>query len=323
MEPSQVDIAVVGSVNVDLVASVARLPRPGETIHAVSYEQFVGGKGGNQAVAAARLGRSVAFVGLAGDDPEGRMARSALATESVDVTYLGLTAEAHTGRAIVLVDDNAENSIVVVGGANAGLSPQHLAKASHVLKGAGVVVAQLEIPTETVLEAARCATGTFILNPAPARPLPAELLDLVDVLVVNETEYEIVLGLPLPADPGAIPSRLSQRGVRCAVVITLGAKGALLCADGVVRSMAAPDVAVVDTTGAGDAFIGALADALSRAETLACATRWAVHAASLSVSARGATTGMPRDVDVAALLQAHSPPQEDLGLANASFPSEQ
>lgn len=292
MTPS-VDVAVVGSVNMDLVASVTRLPRPGETVHALGFQQFVGGKGGNQAVAAARLGRRVAFVGLTGDDAEGQAVRAALSAEGVDLSHLGSTSEAGTGRAIVLVDEDAENSIVVVGGANAVLEEGHLTAASEALAGATVVVSQLEIPVATVQAAARMTAGIFMLNPAPAQKLPRELLELVDVLVVNETEYGVVLGRPLPEDLADVEADVTACGLRCTVVVTLGGRGAALCHQGEVVHASVPPVSVVDTTGAGDTFIGALADALSRHEPAPQALRWAVHAASLSVGALGATTGMP------------------------------
>ena len=306
MTPVQVEIAVVGSVNIDLVASVARLPLPGETVHALGFEQFVGGKGGNQAVAAARLGRHVTFVGLTGDDIEGQTVRAALAAEGVDLTHLGTTSTVGTGRAIVLVGQDAENSIVVVGGANAALDPAYLTQAAEVLTSAAVVVAQLEVPVETVLAAAHHAAGTFVLNPAPAQELPTELLSLVDVLVVNETEYAVVLGRPLPEDLTEVEDHVAALGLRCAVVVTLGGRGAALCHRGEVVRVPTPSVPVVDTTGAGDTFIGALADALSRHEPAPEALRWAVHAASLSVGALGATTGMPTREQVAASIAATS-----------------
>jgi ribokinase len=300
MGRARVDIAVVGSVNVDLVASVARLPLPGETVAARGFAQFVGGKGGNQAVAAARLGRHVALVGLTGDDAEGGVVRAALAAEGVDVAHLGVAPTTATGRAIVVVAEDAANHIVVVGGANAALAEEHLADAADVLGTARVVVVQLEVPLGTVLAAARRATGTLVLNPAPARALPRELLGRVDVLVVNEVEHEAVLGRPVPADLRDVAAHVAAAGLTCTVVVTLGARGAVLCGrDGVVVE-APPDVAVLDTTGAGDTFIGALADALSRGEDPRDALRWAVHAASLSVGALGATTAMPTAAQVAA-----------------------
>jgi ribokinase len=303
MTPTQVDVAVVGSVNIDLVASVARLPQPGETVHADDFAQFPGGKGSNQAVAAARLGRRVAFVGLIGDDAEAGEVRAALERGSVDVTHLRTEPGTPTGRALVVVDEAAENTIIVVGGANMRLTPAHVEAAGDVVRGARVVVAQLEIPVETVTAAARLAAGRFVLNPAPAQQLPAELMERVDVLVLNETEYEVVAGHPLPDDPAELGSRLASSGWQCTVVVTLGARGCLVWDGGEVASVPAPVVPVVDTTGAGDTFIGALADALSRDEPPLTAARWAVHAASKSVGALGATTAMPDRAAVLAAMQ--------------------
>lgn len=309
MTPTQVDVAVVGSVNIDLVASVPRLPLPGETVPAHSYAQFPGGKGSNQAVAAARLGRRVALVGLTGDDAESGEVRSALRNASVDLTHLATEAGVPTGRALVVVDEDAENTIVVVGGANMRLTPAHLEAAADLLRTARVVLAQLEVPLETVTAAARASEGTFVLNPAPAAPLPAELMQDVDVLVLNETEYEVVAGHPLPDQDGELATRLAASGWRCTVVVTLGARGCLVWEGDDVVHVPAPVVPVVDTTGAGDTFTGALADALSREEPVLAAARWAVHAASRSVGALGATTAMPDRADVlAAMHGAGEPP---------------
>lgn len=302
--PQRTDVAVVGSVNIDLVATVDALPRPGETVLAVDYAQFLGGKGSNQAVAAARLGRAVAFVGLVGDDAEAGTVRERLAAEGVATAHLRTAEGVPTGRAVVLVDAAAENSIVVVPGANGRLSPEHVRAAEETLAGAAVVVTQLEVPVETVLEAARVCRGTFLLNPAPAPrgALPPELLEHVDVLVVNEIEYEAVTGRPLPDDSAELAAELaSDPGLPPAVVVTAGERGALVW-DGELTHVPAPVVDVVDTTGAGDTFIGALADALSREVPLVEAARWAVHAAAISVGSLGATTGMPGAEAVAASL---------------------
>lgn len=295
-------IVVVGSANVDMVVQVRSLPKPGETVLARSSHDFPGGKGSNQAVAAARLGRQVAFVGRTGDDPEGQLVRSALAAEGVDVTALQPDAEQSTGRAIVLVDAAAENSIVVVGGANAALQPDHIRAAAAAIAGARVVVAQLEVPVDAVAAAAALVRGRFVLNPAPAQRLDAALLALVDVLVVNEGEFEVLAGQPVPTEGDRLGEVVRAAGLPDAVVVTLGGEGALVWADGDVTAVPAPPVEVVDTTGAGDTFVGALADALAREEPVVDAVRWAVCAASLSTSALGATSGMPRRPQVEALV---------------------
>ncbi|GAA1935477.1 ribokinase [Nocardioides marmoribigeumensis] len=296
-EPSSAgaEIVVVGSVNLDLVVRVETLPHAGETVLATGYHEFVGGKGGNQAVAAARLGRRVAFVGHVGTDQAASTVRSALADEGVDVTLL-TPVDGPTGRAFVQVDDEAENQIIVVGGANGALSEADVAAAAPLLTGSPVVVAQLEVPLEAVVAAGRRTSGVFVLNPAPAQELPRELLALVDVLVVNEGEFEVVTGAPV-SEEALTSSSLPER-----VVVTLGGRGALVRDGASVLSVGAPRVEVVDTTGAGDTFVGALAAALARDVPYADAVRWAVGAASLSTQALGATSGMPSAAEVDRLM---------------------
>ncbi|WP_225755236.1 ribokinase [Actinotalea sp. Marseille-Q4924] len=293
MSPAALDVVVVGSVNVDLVASVERMPAPGETVSALRAQRLVGGKGSNQAVAAARLGCSVAMVGIVGDDPDGELARRALADEGVDVDRLGVAVGELTGRAMVWVDADAQNSIVVIPGANALLTSDLVGEAGECIRRARVVLAQLETPLESVRAAARLARGIVVLNPAPAQVLPTDLLERVDVLVVNETEYEIVTARQLPASPRAVVEALRDLPLPCDVVVTLGSQGAVVRDGDEVEHIAAPDVAVVDTTGAGDCFVGAFASFLSDGGTPTAAARWAVHAASISVGAVGATTAMP------------------------------
>ena len=291
------DVVVVGSVNLDLVVTVPSLPHAGETVLASGYHEFVGGKGGNQAVAAARLGRRVAFVGHVGTDPAGDSVRSALGEEGVDVSLL-TPVDGPTGRAFVQVDESAENQIIVVGGANSMVAPDDVP--APLLADAAVVVAQLEVPLAAVRAAAERASGLFVLNPAPARALGDDLLALVDVLVVNEGEFEVVTGTPVSDDALASAS-LPDR-----VVVTLGGRGALVRNGSSVTAVPAPHVEVVDTTGAGDTFVGALADALARSVEFADAVRWAVCAASLSTQALGATSGMPRADEVERLMRSSS-----------------
>ena len=296
------EIVVIGSANADLVTRVERLPAPGETVLATGYAEHPGGKGANQAIAAARLGRAVSFVGVVGDDEHGALLTEALVAEDVDVANVRRLSGVPTGRALVLVDDAAENSIVVVSGANAEVRPDDVAAAAVALRGAAVAVAQLEIPLEAVRAAAGHAAGRFLLNPAPARPLDAELLDRVDVLVVNEGEFARVTGVEVGDDAEEFADRVGQAGLRCAVVVTLGGRGAMVCEKGQVTVCPAPPVTVVDTTGAGDCFVGALADALARGRSLPDALHWAVAAASLSTQSLGATTAMPTSAEVEALL---------------------
>ena len=296
------EIVVIGSANVDLVTRVERLPAPGETVLATGYAEHPGGKGANQAIAAARLGRAVSFVGVVGDDGHGALLTQALVAEGVDVAYLRRLPGVPTGRALVLVDDHAENSIVVVSGANAELRAEDVSTVDGPLRSAAVAVAQLEIPVDAVRAAAGQAAGRFLLNPAPARPLDADLLGRVDVLVVNEGEFARVTGVEVGDDAETFADRVAQAGLRCAVVVTLGGRGAMVCEDGRVTVCPAPPVTVVDTTGAGDCFVGGLADALARGQGLPEALHWAVAAASLSTQSLGATTAMPTSAEVEELL---------------------
>ena len=290
-------VAVVGSANLDLVTVTPTLPRPGETLLATAYSEGPGGKGSNQAHAAARMGAAVSFVGLRGDDPAGAFLAAALSGEGVDVTPFAVTS-GPSGRALVMVDDAAENSIIVVAGSNAKLSAADIEREAAVVGGADVVVCQLEIPLPAVQAARKACTGTFVLNPAPAQVLPVELLAGTDVLVVNETEFETVLGVPLPADVNDIAGIAARAGAPKVIVATLGPRGAAVCTGGTVTLITPPPVTVVDSTGAGDTFVGALAAELARGADVLAAARVAVVAASLSTQSLGAVTGMPHRDEV-------------------------
>jgi ribokinase len=281
-------IAVVGSVNLDVVVAVPRLPGPGETVVGGDRRELPGGKGANQAVAAARLGSAVAFVGRVGADVAGRRLRADLLAEGVDVTHLREDADAPSGMALIGVEEGGENAIVVSPGANGRVGPADVEAARGLLAGAGVVLLQHEIPPAAVAAATAAAGGRVVLNPAPAR----ELAGPADVLVPNRGELARLAG------PGA-PAEAAARLGLPAVVVTLGADGALVVADGArAEPVAAPEVRVVDTTGAGDAFCGALADALDRGAELVEAARRAVVAAALSVTGEGARGGLPSRAEV-------------------------
>jgi ribokinase len=300
-------IAVVGSVNLDIVVAVERHPVPGETVLGGDRVDLPGGKGANQAVAAARLGREVAFVGRVGDDAAGRRLRAGLEREGVDVTHLATDPAAPSGVALIAVAPGGENTIIVSPGANARVDPGDVDAAGALLAEAAVTLLQLEIPQEAVAAAVDAAGGTVVLNPAPApaRALDAELLARVDVLVPNRGELELLGGR---GEPSAVARSLG--GPR-AVVVTLGAEGALVVEGERVERVPAPAVRAVDTTGAGDAFCGALADALARGAELVEAARWAVTAAALSVERTGAQSGMPTaEAVVAATIVAGWTPRE-------------
>ncbi|MFC0624042.1 ribokinase [Kribbella deserti] len=283
-------VVVVGSANVDLVLPVQRIPRPGETVLASGLSRGPGGKGANQAVAASRAGATTRFVVSLGDDEPGELLRAVLSDASVDLS-LASTTTTPTGTAIITVDADGENAITVAPAANADLRLNHDTRAA--IRAADVVLAQLEIPFDTVREAAR-ESRYFVLNAAPAAALDDDLLADVDLLVVNEHEASVVAGTS--DNPGEV---LLKRVP--AVVITLGGEGALvLTRDAEPLKVAAVKVEVVDTTAAGDTFCGVLAATLATGSELPEAVRRATVAASLSVQAAGAIPSVPTADDIAA-----------------------
>jgi ribokinase len=293
------EIAVVGSLNLDATVRVPRLPLPGETVMGRGHSHDTGGMGANQAVAAARLGRSVEMVGMVGSDDAGDRLLAALAAAGVGTSRVRRSTSLATGLALIMVDDAAENTIVVIPSANGALTPGDLD--AGVIGEAAVVLLQLEIPLETVEAAAALARGKVVLNPAPAHPLPAALLDRVDVLVPNRTELALLAGAEPPAtmEEAAALAR-SLEGPK-GVVVTLGAEGALVVVRGRAEHVPAPQVAAVDPTGAGDAFCAGLADALVRGAGLVEASRWAVRCGAAAVTRRGAQASLPTRAEVEAL----------------------
>lgn len=301
------DVVVLGSANLDLVLSVPSIPRAGETVLAGELRRNPGGKGLNQAVAAARCGARTAFLGAVGDDPEGALLVAALEHAGVDVTAVRRTHD-DTGTAVVVVDGAGENSIVVAPGANSSMTALRVAE-SAAIGGAAVLLAQLEIPVGAVLQGAaeaRRAGARTILNAAPARALPDELWSLLDVLVVNEDEALSMAAQPGTDQPGTDPPGTDQPGTDVVlaaaalagrvplVVVTLGAQGALVAdRDGSAQRIGAPAAEVVDTTGAGDTFCGVLAAALAEGAPVQDAVRLANAAASLSVERHGAVPSIP------------------------------
>lgn len=291
-----------GSINMDLVVPVASLPRPGETVLCEGYVTKPGGKGANQAVAAARLGRRTAMVGRVGDDDAGRRLLAGLADAGVDATHVRATAGTASGIALIAVDGAGENAIVVSPGANGRLDAADVVAAQATVSAAAVVLLQLEVPVAAVLAAAEAARGTVVLNPAPALPLPDALLARVDVLVPNRSELGVLCAAPPPADAHLALAMAQQLASGRGVVVTLGADGAIVVAPGGhAERIAAPVVEAVDATGAGDCFCGALGDALAGGAELVEAARWAVRAAAASVTRRGAQAGMPTRAEVEAV----------------------
>ena len=313
-------VIVVGSVNVDLVVSGERLPTPGETVSGGRFARHHGGKGGNQAVAAARLGAPTAFVGAVGDDPFGEDARAALAAEAIELDSLVTLSGTATGVALILVDARGENLISVAGGANLALTPAHVRAAlERLAAGPGdVVLVGHEVTTAAAREALRIATAagaTTILNPAPADGLERTVFGLADVITPNRGELARLAAAEgrrvgrSVADAGH-PERSARTllepnaegdGVRRAALVTLGAAGAVLVPrTGDALDVAAPRVVAVDTVGAGDTLNGALAAGLAAGLPLDDAVRRAVAAASLATTRHGAREGMPTTAELAA-----------------------
>jgi ribokinase len=315
MIPGLKRICVVGSLNADLVVKMARYPRPGETVLGSSFAQFPGGKGANQAFAAARLAAggdqvAVVMVGRVGADSRGTWLREHLADAGVDVLGVTIDERAATGVAVISVDAAGQNQIVIVPGANETLIPAALSPHHQRLASAHVLLLQLEIPLPTVQTAARVGRekrAVVILDPAPARTLPDALLRLCDYVTPNESELTTLDGSPGASAPldraqaAAAARRLVARGARN-VIVKMGAAGALLVGPAGEHFWPAFPVAAVDTTAAGDAFNAAFALALAEGQPPEEAGRFATAAAALSVTRRGAQPSMPDRAEVAALL---------------------
>lgn len=297
-------VLVIGSVNLDFVTRVKTFPRPGETLLGSDYETHHGGKGANQAVAAARMGADVTFVGRVGKDHFGGRLRSGLEDEGIDVAGLAAV-EAASGAAFITLDDSGQNTIIVAPGANARLRPDDLA--ADTIRTADVVVLQLEIPTETVkgaISLARKARVKVIVNAAPAGTMSIEDLQGCDVLVVNETEAATLLGVRGTADPERLADALAESFP--AVVITLGSQGVIWRVSESGGVMAPHAVDVVDTTAAGDAFVGAVAAGLGNGLGLEEAVRWGNAAGALAVGRAGAQPSLPRFEAVVGLISGSS-----------------
>lgn len=295
-------ITVVGSANIDLTFRAARLPRPGETVCGTSFARGFGGKGANQAVAAARLGAAVSFVGRVGTDEFGRATRDQLRREGVDVSHLLDDPDRPTGTAAILVDDAGENAIVGVPGANLGLTPDDVRAAGQLLAASAIVLAPCETMIETVTEAfqiAQAAGCLCVFNPAPARELPAELVQVLDVIVPNESELRALTGRPTDSldDVEAAADLLRARGPQT-VIVTLGARGVLVVGPGGRMHLPGVPVTAVDTSGAGDAFCGALVTFLVEGSTMVEAAWRANGVAALSVTRAGTQASFPRREEV-------------------------
>ena len=305
-----INILVVGSSNTDMVIRVSRIPKPGETVMGGEFTMAPGGKGANQAVAAARAGGHVTFVARVGDDVFGERALANFQADGLDTRFVFRTPGAPSGIALINVDGRGENSISVASGANELLSTGDIEKMGEAFAAADIVLLQLETPMETVRAAAKKARDRgvpVILNPAPARPLDDNLLRLIAVLTPNELEAEFLTGIPVQDDSGAREAavRLRERGV-VSVVITLGERGAFASSPEFEGLVPAFKVEAVDTTAAGDVFNGALAVALAEKEPLKDALRFASAAAALSVTRPGAQPSAPTRAEIGAFLRANT-----------------
>ena len=296
---SALHIVVVGSINMDLVARMARLPRPGETVHGQSFQTIPGGKGANQAVAVARLGVRVTLIGRVGDDSFGETLLRSLAEYGVATEQVLVTPQCSSGVALIGVDDDGANSITFVAGANGRLTVRDIESRAAVIQSADALIVQLETPLDTVVAALRIAKDAgvrTILDPAPApsSPLPPEVM-AVDVISPNQTEAELLTGIVVDdlASAERAARRLQELGAR-EVALKLGCWGAMLCdAEGRIEHVSAVEVEVVDTTAAGDAFTAALAVALVEGGTLVDAVRFGSAAGTLACLTLGAQTAMP------------------------------
>jgi ribokinase len=292
-------ICVVGSSNVDLTFCTPRLPRPGETLAGSHFHLGFGGKGANQAVMAARLGGQVTMIAKVGHDLFGEQMLANLKREGIDTTHVRVDETRPSGSAAIVVDDDAQNCIIVIPGANDALMPSDVRAAAEPIRTADVLLCQLEIPLDTCVEAfriARAAGVRTILNPAPVKHLPPGLLHLTDLCVPNETEVESITGQPMRHLNEA---RAAAKAIGVPLlIVTRGSQGAFVVDGEAVENIPAQVVAAVDPTGAGDAFIGSLAWYWAQGAPLVEAARFANHVAAISVTRHGAQASFPSAAEV-------------------------
>lgn len=307
MAPS---VTVVGSLNIDLVIKTPKLPSAGETILGGAFSIFRGGKGANQAVAAARLGATTRIVGCVGDDSFGDQLREGITAEGVEMSAVRTVTSVSSGVALITVDPAGENTIVVASGANMHLNQADIEAAGPAIAGSAVLLLQLEVPLDVVVHAAALAKASgvaVVLDPAPAFLLPSALYRVVSVIHPNEREAEILTGVPVHDMDGArdAADRLLRAGCQ-AVIIKLGVRGAYLATPSLTEEVPGIPVDAVDTTAAGDAFAGALAVALAEGKPLSAAARFANVVGALKVTRMGAQPGLPTRAEVVAFAEAHA-----------------
>lgn len=303
-------LVVLGSVNADHVLQVPRFPRPGETLHGRNYQVIPGGKGANQAVAAARLNADIGFIACVGDDAFGLDIRDHFAHDGMNIEHVSVETQCPTGIAIIQVSDEGENTICISPEANAHLDEQRVSSYQQSIQQADYLLTQLETPLEGVIKAAKIAKQAntqVILNPAPARELPRELLGYIDMITPNETEAEALTGIAVTDESSAAQaaSALHNLGIKV-VMITLGARGVWVSENNHDRLIAGFRVDAVDTTAAGDTFNGALVTALLEKMPLETAIRFAHAAAAISVTRFGAQTSIPHRHEVDEFLHAQA-----------------
>lgn len=298
------NLVVVGSTNIDMVISASRFPLPGETIIGHDFMSNFGGKGANQAVAAARLGAKTIFIGKVGDDDFGNSTLSHLKEEGIDTSFIYRSTKASSGVALITTVVGGENTIIVNPGANFELSPTEIELSHKAFEAAAIVLMQLETPIDTILTASKIAKeyGCYvILNPAPAptKPLPTELLENVDMLIPNKTEASTISGVDITDDVTTRQAidKIKELGIKD-VVITIGSHGVLSLIDGELTNIPAYKVKAVDTTAAGDTFCGALCAALLSGSKMPQALRFANQASAVTVTRRGAQVSMPHLEDI-------------------------
>ena len=296
------NILVIGSSNTDMIIKMKKMPKPGETVIGGKFSTAAGGKGANQAVAAARAGGNVQFIGRVGSDIFGETALKGFIQDGLNVDHIIKDTVEPSGVALIFVDENAENSIAVASGANGALSPQDIKDREHIISSAEILLLQLETPMDTIETAAKIAAKNnvkVILNPAPAQKLSKDLLKNISIITPNETEAELLVGFPITNEKDAESAAkiLMELGIKI-VIVSLGSKGAFVLSDTFCGVVPAFSVKAIDTTAAGDVFNGAIAVGLSEGKNIKDAVVFANAAAALSVTKMGAQTSAPRREEI-------------------------